>query len=396
MSHPLTPARRAGFSLIEVMISLVILGILSAGVLSMLRSQNRAFTQGVRKTDALENQRYALATVERVVRTLGAGVAGRQPMMVYGGPDVVAFNADFVENDTASTDTTGIALPMRWAVYFNPALSDAQSRAWEAGAATPIPNSAYTYPTITYRQADSSTSPAETIILYLQADGTTTRGDDFALWQRVNAEPAEVVARNILPHPTRPFFEYFMRRVPDTLFVAPTGWMPLIRRDLTGATTAADSANFTRPDSVKAVRINMRITNGQTGVNERTQDVSTMVELPNNGLPLPSVCGRRPLPVTALTATPDSAGTGRVTLEWPAAPDHFGGELDVRQYVVYQRDDTVTVWRDPLLTVRADTTTSYELVLGGLSAGAAYDFAVAAQDCTPQNSTLISRTVTLP
>jgi hypothetical protein len=100
---------------------------------------------------------------------------------------------------------------------------------------------------------------------------------------------------------------------------------------------------------------------------------------------------------TVFTATQDTVpGSGVIILRWNRSVDHGGGEFDVRQYVLYQRDDTATVWTDPLMMLRADTTTAYRLNLGGLLPGAAYDFGLAAQDCTPSQSTIASITQTAP
>jgi hypothetical protein len=101
------------------------------------------------------------------------------------------------------------------------------------------------------------------------------------------------------------------------------------------------------------------------------------------------VCGRSPLAPNVFTATPDpTPGIGVITLNWNRSPDHGGGEYDVRQYILWQRDDTATVWRDPLMMVRADTTTAYSVPIGGLTPGATYKFGLAAQDCTPSESTI--------
>ena len=42
-----------------------------------------------------QNMRYAVGTIDRALRTAGAGVANQQPMFIYGGNDVVAFNSNF-------------------------------------------------------------------------------------------------------------------------------------------------------------------------------------------------------------------------------------------------------------------------------------------------------------
>ncbi|MBA2627969.1 MAG: prepilin-type N-terminal cleavage/methylation domain-containing protein [Gemmatimonadales bacterium] len=379
---------RAGFTLPEVLVTLIILSIVMTAAVGTFRSQNQAFIKGNQRMDALQNERYAVGTVERVLRTLGTGVSGDQPMLVYGGNDVVAFNTDYTENDTTQS---------RWAVTFNPDADSSSTIAWDSSAQTLIPNTTYLYPTKTYRMVNGAISPSETQMFYLTPDASTVRADDYRLMQRVNAAAAELVARNILAYPGRPFFQYFMKQVPANITIATGGTLPLIRRPLLNMATAADTAAAVRPDSVGGIRINIRITNGLTGTEERTQDLSTLVEVPNNGLPQPLVCGRSPLPPTALVATAfGGAGSGSIRLIWTQSPDHAGGENDVRQYVVYQRDDTATVWRDPLMNFRADTTTFYVTTVGGLTSGAAYRFGVAAQDCTPASSTILSRLVTAP
>jgi len=50
--------------------------------------------------------------------------------------------------------------------------------------------------------------------------------------------------------------------------------LPLIRRELSTAASAADTANFSRPDSVRAVRMNYRVTNGKSGTEERIRDTA--------------------------------------------------------------------------------------------------------------------------
>jgi len=143
--------------------------------------------------------------------------------------------------------------------------------------------------------------------------------------------------------------------------------------------------------------LNIQITNGDTGTAQRTRLFSQLIEVPNNGLPTPTVCGRAPFTPLNFAATQDTIpGDGIIYLSWNRSPDDHGGEYDVRQYILYQRDDTATVWRDPLIMVKADTTTAYSIPIAGLATGAAYDFAIAAQDCTPSTSTLVQVTQTAP
>lgn len=385
-------ARRAGFTIVELLITMVIMVAIMGVTFELLKSQGDSFRGNTARYDLMQNVRSALEGSERVVRTMGAGVSSGQPMLVYGGPDVLAFNSDHVERDT--TD-------MRWAAYWNPDSPLDETVVWQVAAATVIPNSSpsYTYPDTTYRLGNGALSPAETYVLYFEADAGTPRADDFALMQRVNAGTPEILARGILPHPSgRPFFQYLLHRslsTGDTLFVATGGLLPLIRRPLISGISAADSASRVRPDSVRAVRLNLRVTNGQTGAAERFRDVSTTIEVPNNGIPMPTVCGRPPLPPGAFAATEVGVGAGTVDLAWTRSPDQDAGEVDVRQYVIWRRLSSVAVWESPLLFVRAERdTTAYLTTVTDHTPGESYVFGIAAQDCTPNFSTIPTTSIT--
>ncbi len=386
-----TARSTAGFSLVELLVTLVVLSLIMGTTVMFFQNQNKAFIKGSEKMDLLQNARYTVSQMERLVRTLGAGVTGVQPMMVIGTNDVLAFNSDYLETDTTN---------YRWAVNFNPSVTASLGTAWALGDAGVVPNTSYTYPPQTFLLGNGAPSPAETKIFWFAADSTTTRTDDYVLWERTNTGTAEYIARNILAYPGRPFIEYFLaRRLStglDTLVIATGGLLPLKRLVLQSTFTSADTANALRPDSVRAIRVNVRITNGKTGSEERTRDFSQLLQVPNNGLPSPTVCGRSPFVPSVFTATPDVGGSGVVTLAWNRSPDHGAGEFDVRQYVLYRRDDTATVWTDPLMMVKADTTTAYSVILGGLIPGAIYDFGLAAQDCTPSQSTISMITQAAP
>lgn len=384
--------RRAGFSLMELLIAMIMLIGIAGAAFALFRSQSRAFRDNSDRYDLTQNARGTIEGTERVIRTMGAGTPSEQPVLVYGSNTVLAFNADFVEADTVD---------MRWAAYFNPDTPANEAEAWDQAAATTIPNSSpsYTYPTATYRLGNGTLSPAETYILYFASDAATARSDDYILWQRVNNGSPQIVARNVLAHPNgRPFFEYLMERTlttGDTLMIAPAGLLPMIRRPLTGGISSTDSANYVRPDSVRAVRLHLRLTNGRSGAEERTRDISTTIEVPNNGIPLPNVCGRPPYAPATLTAVDTAAGSGRVWLTWNASVDQAGGEQDIRQYIIWRRLAAATGWAEPLLVVRAETgLASYTAEISGNLPGTAYTFAVAAQDCTPAQSPLATTTLT--
>lgn len=388
-----TPQRRstAGFSLLELLIVATMLVAVIGTTYTLFKSQSVSFRQNTDRFDLVQNARGALELTERVIRTMGAGVSGQQPVLVYGASNVIAFNADFVERDTVS---------MRWAAYWNPDVPLEATEVWNSAAAGVIPNSSpsYTYPTVTYRMGNGTPSPAETYILYVELDATTARGDDYALLQSVNGGTAEVLARNLLPAADgTPFFEYLLQRVlitGDTMFTAGVAELPLIRRQLVSGISTTDSADYVRPDSVRAVRMNYRVSNGMTGIDERTRSISTVIEVPNNGILMPDVCGRVPFAPGAFAATDAGDGSGRVTLSWTRSVDQDAGEQDISQYIIWRRLSSDPTFTQPLLVVAVEADlVDYTSEFTDQIPGSSYIFGIAAQDCTPSMSSVSTASV---
>ncbi len=387
---------RSGFSLIELMISMVMLALIMGSTVMLFRSQSTSFRVGGQRLEMTQNVRYALATVDRVLRTAGAGVGNQQPMFVYGGNDVVAFNTNYVATTSDNC-----------AVNINPDAPAGSVDVLPVGSATAIPNTSYIYPSVTYV---STSCRAETVVFYFTPDLTTAATGDYALMQRTNVLPAELVASNLEPYPGRPFFEYYVH--PVSLLVPPATrdssvlanvagsgiTLPIIH-SVTSHGSAADSAGSTSAlaDSVKAVRVNVRVTNGLTGIDRRFRDVSTTVKLHNNGLVQLKSCGTQPILTGVLSATPNIVGDPpAVTLLWPASVDEGSGETDVTQYNIYRRLQTEPSFGTPLTTVPAGGVATYTMVDGGVTAGENYVYAVAAQDCSPAESPALVSAVVQP
>ena len=384
----LRQADRTGFTLIEMLIGITMTAAVMGAGFSLFRSQSRFFDTNQQRYDMMQNARGALEEAQRVIRTMGAGVPNTQPVLVYGSNNVLAFNTDYIEQDTVST---------RWAAYFNAEAPTAETISWDVASSSVIPGTSYTYPPANFLLGNGAPSPAETYIFYFAADASTSRTDDYILWQRVNNGTPVLVARNILVHPSgKPFFEYFARRTlstGDTLITEPSGNLPLTRTIVTSSTV--DTAAATRPDSVRAVRINIRFTNGQTGTAERFRDVQTMVQVPNNGMPIPTVCGRNPLAPTAFVAVDTALGSGKLWLTWAKSVDQDAGEQDVLQYILYRKLQAATTWADPLVIVRRIASqASYTQMIAGNTPGVPYTFGVSAQDCTPSESSITTLNVT--
>ena len=379
---------RTGFTLVEMLIGMTMTAAVMGAGFSLFRSQSRVFDTNQQRYDMMQNSRSTLEEAQRVIRTMGAGVPNGQPVLVYGDANVLAFNTDYIEQDTVDT---------RWAAYFNAEAPTVETISWDVSAASTIPTTSYTYPTANFLLGSGDPSPAETYSFYFQPDASTARTDDYLLWQQVNGGTPQIVARNILAHPSgKPFFQYLQRQqtaTGDTLIFEPTSNLPLKRTVVTSSTV--DTAGATRPDSIRAVRLNLRFTNGQTGAAERFRDVQTTIQVPNNGIPLPTVCGRNPLAPPAFTVVDTALGSGKLWLTWTKSTDQDAGEQDVLQYIVYRKLQGATSWADPLVIVRrVANQASYTLMIAGNTPGTPYTFGVSAQDCTPNESTITTLNVT--
>ncbi|MGI9627764.1 MAG: prepilin-type N-terminal cleavage/methylation domain-containing protein [Longimicrobiales bacterium] len=361
---------RRGYSLVELLISVVVLGVVVSTALGFMAAQNNAFHQGADRMSALTNLEAAVATLESEVPTLGTNLVSGQPGVVYLGPNALAFNADYrtnVEND-----------PL--AVYYNP---EAPTEAVTSPRfAVALAASDYRWPAVAtgaFTTQAGEPAPAELLQFSFYPDNSTPRTDDYILGRRVNDGEWEPVAKNLLaPMGGKPFFRYFIHttdgRATTSLDSIPDGHLP----QTAGGDLAAQ---------VRAVRVTLRGTNGQTGDNERTVETTKVIGIPNAGLEAPVSCGVAPAFEASLRVVTGRAASGdpKVTLTWGPALDDEGGEQDVVGYVIWRRN--VRAHHDfgtPLVSVPAGTGNTF--VDHDVEAGATYRYRIAAQDCTPSLS----------
>jgi hypothetical protein len=152
----------------------------------------------------------------------------------------------------------------------------------------------------------------------------------------------------------------------------------------------ADTGSSALADSIRAVRVSLRSTNGLTGANERIVEASRLIDMPNAGFSLMQTCGDEPIMGDTLGAELVDQGGGSYVarLTWNAAVDEVGGENDVARYVIYRQSLPIgPTWGDPFLSIPAglpdylyDDPTVVSLET--------YQYALAAQDCTPLLSPL--------
>jgi prepilin-type N-terminal cleavage/methylation domain-containing protein len=375
-----------GMSLLEMLIAMLVFSIVLGGALSSFRAQSRGFSRGASEMTIIQNLRYAANMMETDLRTAGAGVPDVQPYLLYAGPDVVAYNANY---------TTNVANDV-FAVYYDPDAPTGSVSALTVTQRDVILGTTFWYPDTSYTAGpigNTVNSPAETITFYFAPDETTSRDNDYVLYRRVNLLAPEVVSRNLLKTAGKPFLQYYQvtSSVSGATAIVPVAddVLPLIH-SLPIHLSPSDTGTAAVVDSVRAVRVNITATSGVVGAGEQLRTITRLIRLPNAGLASRRTCGDGPLLGTALSATSGWAGPGEpvVTLSWNPATDEVGGERDVVRYVIWRRSAASPEWGDPFLSIPSSSA-QYTYVDGAVTSGETLMYALAAQDCTPSLSKIV-------
>jgi len=364
--------RRQGMTLIEMMVALVIFVLVLGSALGALRSQTRGFDRGADEMSVLQNMRFAADLMELEVRAAGNNLAPNQPPLVYAGVKSVAFNADLISNTLGDL----------FAVYVDPDAPNSVVNGFLVADQQNIPQSS---PAFNYPVADYFGNVAETIIFYFAPDSSTADGADFRRMRQVNDQPAEVVIRNVLPHPDRPFFQYF-HETAEGIDSVPSAWYPLSH-----AAAAYTGDQSVQINQLRAVEVNYTVSNGRTGAEQRTQQMTFVVSMPNTGIAPPPNCGVAPtLGITMSADTAGYLGAERVALAWPAAVDDIGGARDIERYVIWRRQGASgPPWGNPYRSIPAGRS-SYTFSDDNVTVGQTYYYLMAAQDCTPLMSLTVA------
>lgn len=387
-NQDLSRETRAGMTFIELIIAVTLFGIIITSALATFSKQNAAYQQGVDRVSVLRGARYAMAKLETDLRTAGTHVPGSQPELVYGGDDVIAFSADYATN--VADDP--------FAVYFEPGAPAGQVILPDNPVS--IPRTTVSFPDTVIRSFGVK-SPAELIIFYFAPDSASEAQDDYVLYRQVNAGAPERVASQLKRLGAEPFFEYMrigaepngaigFREVADSA-------MPLFN-PARGHQTTADTGRTAIPDSVRAVRVNLMGTNGRSGERERTVEMSRLIDLSNTGFGVLNTCGSRPILGSTVAAAVVTLGSGdqAIRLSWVQAVDEAMGEQDVVRYAIWRRLAGTTDWGDPFRAIPAGQT-AYAFDDDDVTPGVVYEYALAAQDCTPALSPLTtSNPVVIP
>jgi len=378
-----------GLTLIEMMIAMFVFGAVLAGALAFLRAQGRSFSLGSQRVMMIQNARFGLNELEKDLRTAGAGAPDIQPQLIYLGPSVVAFNANYLTNTPGDV----------FAVYYNPDAPDASIQALTQTQRLTIPTTSFSYPDTTYTVSGIN-SPAEMIAFWFSPDSTTPRTDDYILFRQVNNLTPEVVSRNILATAGVPFFQYYWQWTDpfgggSTITAVPSASLPLMH-SVKIHLSIADTGVVAKIDSVRAVRVSFTITNGLTGASERQRAYTRYIRLPNVGLAVKKTCGDAPILGTGVTVAWDAVAGG-VDVQWNEATDEAGGEKDIERYVIWRKQSSDPAFGDAYLSIPAAGTATYTYTDRDVTSGTTYVYALAAEDCTPSLSTqAVSGAVTIP
>lgn len=389
---------RRGVTLIEMLIAMTVFSLVMASTLSFLSKQGKGLDRNSTDMGMLQNLSFAGSLLEQEIRLAGANVPFKQPGVIYAGANTIVFNADYASN-----------VDSLYAVYYNPGLPSGQINALTPAQRFALPGTspAYMYPDSLYYASGVSAiiSPAETIAWFFQLDASTAPANDYTLMRQVNNAAPEVVIRNVILTPGRAFYRYYYKRVPSSgtsassLDTVPASWMPVIHtQGVHGGPNDINAA--ARADSLAMVEVAFTVTNGLTGTNFRSRAISFMVPLPNLAVKKVTSCGDAPILGSSLNAnwvinTATSPPDTTMVLSWARAVDDVGGESDVRAYIIWRRPIGSSTWPDPIATVAAGASSPTFADESAVTGAPGYQYALAAQDCTPSLSAMTSVTAPL-
>lgn len=373
------PRARAGFTLMEMMISVTILGFITAAAVSFFRVQLRTVTSTAGRFDAQQNANYAANLVEQELRVAGVGVRDQQPLIVLASSSAIAFNGDVI--------TTIPNNPA--AIYYNPdapinsanALTTARQITLPEGSAT------WRYPKLNY-----AGSASETISYYFVADTFSDLADERMLMRRVNDQPPRLVARGIRYDASIPFFRYF-RKTAAGLAEIPQASFPIWHSDSvhkvrcvgTCAPGANEPAASALTDSIAVVQVAFTGIFRDTRGDSATRTIVRRIAIKNAGLLGRPTCGNAPDAPSrlrlrsALSTEPSYPGA---VFTFDRSTDEGAGARDVKTYAIYRRISPETDWGEPIAIIPASAPASGEYEYNDLlPIGTVVRYAARAQDC---------------
>jgi prepilin-type N-terminal cleavage/methylation domain-containing protein len=384
----LTQRTRRGFTLLELLISLVLFGVVMAGAIGFVVSQGKVLRLIADRSNGVQSGRFGRDLLRQELRTAGTNVTEDQPIVVLANDSAFAFNADLTTNLRDSVRLTG-------AVYVDEFAPSAQVTAMTLAQQQAVSGAspALRYPLQSYSQSPAVfiNGEAEFITFWFAPDSSDGRRT-YALWRRVNAAPPELVASGLTRTRGAPFLRYYydvsqFSTTQGTLDVVPATWLPLTKAvPRRGVDSDTGTAISRRIDALRAVEVQYEATPPK---GEAREVVRFIVPLPNVANARQSrACGRPPLLPTAPSAVWHS-DSQFVQITIPRAIDDGAGERDAIRYVLWRQQVGSSEWGEPISTVAATQSATYTVRdAGHPERPGTYRYALAVIDCTPNVSGL--------
>jgi prepilin-type N-terminal cleavage/methylation domain-containing protein len=369
---------RRGFTLLELMISITLLGVVLALTVPFFRTQVQAFGNVAGRDEASQNARYGVSMMDRELRVVGIGVVDPQPMIVQAAPNAVTFNVDLVSR--VATDAA--------AAYYDPDEDPNAVVALSRAAKITLPLSTFQYPDSNYFQAAGEPSAAETISFWVAPDPDPLAKGSNILYRRVNNLPPTVVAKSIALPTGEPVFRYFKADTLGQLIEIPQTMLP-IYHSAAIHNSKADTLPSALTDSIRVIRVRLSGIYVDRNGKKSIRPIETGVRIMNAGLLHFATCGDPPIFASAITAVATVLPSTKVVVSWNSSVDQSAGEKDVEQYSIYRRKDTDPAFTEPLVSIPSGSAT-YSFTDTQVASGDRWVYGVAARDCGGQSSALLS------
>jgi len=384
------PRRRSGFTIIEMVVSMVLMLAVLGMSTQLLRRQSAALSAQAGRIDAQQIGHFSLVALERELRMAGAGVVDPQPVLVQAAPLAITFNADLmsqIPNDPS-------------AVYYTPDADSAAFGVFLKSAKKAMPTTTWQYPDSTYMKAAGVEAGAETISFWLSKDSTSLATNEYLLFRRVNAMPASLVAGAVIVNPGDTIFQFFKGDTTGSITPIPTASLPLTHsKPLHGS--LSDTGSYALIDSVRMVRVRLKTVYHDPRQGDVFRRMDMTIRLMNAGMTRKITCGENPVAVTpSVAATAANVGAGIptpfTTITWTKSLDEGAGEKDVERYAIFRRLQAQAAFAEPFASVPAGQAT-YSFQDTDVATSQIWIYGIAAQDCTPSNSSIGSTSaITIP
>ncbi len=378
---------RAGFTVLEMMISMTLIAVTLALTVPFFRTQVQAFGNIAGRDDAQQNARYGVSMIDRELRVSGVGVLNAQPLIVQAAPYAITFNVDLVTRNSAD----------KGASYYDPDVDVDGSSSLPMTSRITLPLSTVQYPDSNYNgQIGGAPSEAETVSYWVAPDPDPSAGGTYALFRRVNALPAVVVAKALVLPTGEPTFRYFKADTLGQLIEIPQNLLP-IYHSAAIHNSKADTGNYSAlTDSIRVVRVRLtgQFKDRKGVLNKRP--VETGVRIMNAGLLHFRTCGDAPIFTSTVQRVASATPSPQVVVTWSSSLDQSAGEKDIERYSIYRRASSATLFTEPIASVPGGNS-SYSFTDTQVQSGDQLIYGIAAVDCGSQSSAVQSATlVTVP